>query len=263
MRLLPFIFCLSFLLYAQDLKPYLDRLEAGEYSALREELPALKKQYQNNPELAYLSAALEENGEAAVIAYQNFLAKYPEHALADNAFRRLIEYQFTMGLYLTTIKSVRELLKRYPHSDQISQSVQYLLSSFVVVNQKDSANFYFDYYQKRYPDMDFSFYSYRPGPQYIISEAEPTTILDSSAGGTNLQKYSVQVGVFSSTANALAMRDRLLLKGYQATVAKRVTANGTFLAVRVGSFETGEAAKKFGDKLKATQNLDFIIVQIQ
>jgi hypothetical protein len=267
--------------YAQNVAELRQKIDAGQGEDVKKQLPALIAQYPANPELHYLSGVLESDGEAALLIYRDVLSRYPNSSVADDAFLKIIEYLFTKGLYAKTDKYAREFLRTYPRSELIDKAVYLQLSSLSARNQRDSVDYYYQYYSQRYPEMDFHFANYRsasnlslvetnhrlPGKQSAAavstgsvkgaSLAKPKTPETKSAVG----KYTLQMGVFGNPANAKDLRLKLERLGYPVDYKKVERSGRTLTVVLTGSFMTEDEARIIGNKLKKEKNLDFVVVK--
>jgi hypothetical protein len=179
---------------------------------------------------------------------------------------KIIEYLYTKGLYKKTISYSKQLITKYPQSENIAQGVYMLLSSFSVMNKKDSVDYYYDYYLKRYPDLDLKFYNYQSAPAYVTVEqvatktpaakqpvAPPMTV---SRG-----KFTLQVGAFGNPQNAFVLKNRLKTLGYDPYVQKIKGNNQDLLSVRVGRFNSRNDAVTAKKRLKTMHKIDSIVVQ--
>jgi DedD protein len=77
------------------------------------------------------------------------------------------------------------------------------------------------------------------------------------------QAWVVQVGSFSQSGNALALRDKLRSNGFTAFVEKLKTAEGTVYRVRVGPELKRENAEKQLKQLQLQMNLKGIVMEHQ
>jgi hypothetical protein len=81
-----FIITISFgFTYAQDVDivSYLKQIESGNLEKAKSELPGLKKNYPNSPSVMFLEGVLTENGQEAIIIYNNIIKTYPHSKYAD------------------------------------------------------------------------------------------------------------------------------------------------------------------------------------
>lgn len=253
-------------------------IERGELARVQEEIHGLKSRYPESAEVLYISGLVETDGEKALMIFKDVLSKYPDHKLADDALLKVIEYIYTKGLYRQTIKYVKQMLYRYPESDLVEQSARLLISSFRVMNKKDSVDYYLDYYDDKYPELRLAQRLDENAPQYDLETVSSRQYVSATPsnrkGGASLPKsfsskekekkrsnYSIQVGVFSVPSNAYALRDDLKTKGYDVFTHQISGRKGLLLSVRLGGFNTKSKARYFGERLKKKEKLNYIIVE--
>lgn len=254
------------LLISQDLTRYFEYLKCDRADSVKKVIPQLIQNYPNNADVLFLSALIETDGDKALLIYKNVFSQYPNSDRADDALVKIIEYLYTKGLYKKTILYSKQLITKYPQSENIAQSVYLLLSSFNVMNKKDSVDYYYDHYLRRYPDLDLKFYNYQSAPAYVTGEqfatktpaakqtvAPPMTV---SQG-----KFTLQVGAFGNPQNALVLKNRLKTLGYDPYVQKIKGNNQDLLSVRVGRFNSRNDAATAKKRLKAMHKIDSIVVQ--
>ena len=270
------------LLFAQDFSRQYQLINAGHADSVRQALPMLMSAYPQHPEVLYLGGLVEPEGEKALFIYRELLSKYPQSAVADDALLKIVEYLYTKGLYNKSTKYSRELLKVYPETNLVEKTVYFLLSSLNALNQKDSVDFFYQYYMNLYPEANFYYIDYRTAPQYNMadesytrtapeqkppetprkeSETKKNLISAPSATATAMPgKYTLQMGVFSKFSNASLLKERLEKLGFSVSIEKNRRGANDFYAVKTGSYESREAAQKAGARMKSEHNLDFVII---
>lgn len=264
--LIIFLQLFPLLLISQDLTRYFEYLKCDQADSVKKAMPQLIQNYPNNVDVLFLSALVETDGDKALLIYRDVVSQYPDSDRADDALVKIIEYLYTKGLYKKTISYSKQLITKYPQSENIAQGVYMLLSSFSVMNKKDSVDYYYDYYLKRYPDLDLKFYNYQSAPAYVTVEqvatktpaakqpvAPPMTV---SRG-----KFTLQVGAFGNPQNAFVLKNRLKTLGYDPYVQKIKGNNQDLLSVRVGRFNSRNDAVTAKKRLKTMHKIDSIVVQ--
>jgi len=260
------LFFFPVLIFTQDLNRYFEYIEQDEVDQVRSAIPNLMRKYPNNPDVLYLSALVEPEGDKALLIYKDVMSQYPNSGRADDALTRIIEYLYTKGLYNRTIDYSKQLISKYPDSENIGNCVYMLLSSFNVLNKKDSVDYYYSYYLKRYPDMKLPFKNYQSAPVYVTDDKPMENVKQAPEPKPvertiSEPKWALQVGAFGNSQNALALKNRLQSYGYEPYVQKIKGSNTDLLSVRVGNYNSQEEAKAAGDRLKALHKIDFIVIK--
>ncbi|MDO9548273.1 MAG: SPOR domain-containing protein [Candidatus Marinimicrobia bacterium] len=261
------LFFLPGLIFTQDLNRYFEYIKQHNTEQVRAAIPELMQKYPNNPDILYLSALIEPDGDKALLIYKDVMSQYPNSCRADDALTKIIEYLYTKGLYNKTISYSKQLISKYPDSENIGNCVYMMLSSFNVMNKKDSVDYYYSYYLKRYPDMKLPFFNYQSASAYVTGdkpseivkkappEPKPVERTDSEP------KWALQLGAFGNAQNALTLKNRLLSYGYEPYVQKIIGSTTDLLSVRIGNYNSQEEANAAGDRLKALHQIDFIVIK--
>jgi len=254
------------LVFTQDFSRYFEYITQDKIDLVRSAIPELMHKHPNNPDVLYLSAIIESDGDKALLIYKDVMSQYPNSGRADDALTKIIEYLYTKGLYKKTIDYSKQLIAKYPDSENIGNCVYMMLSSFNVMNKKDSVDYYYSYYLKRYPDMKLPFYNYQSASVFVTGD-KPLEIVKKVPKPkpvertTSDPKWALQVGAFGNPQNALALKNRLLSYGYKPFVQKIKGSKTDLLSVRVGKYNSREEANAAGDRLKALHKIDFIVIK--
>jgi tetratricopeptide (TPR) repeat protein len=267
-RVIAIISCLliPFILVSQDLTKYYDYVDQDKADLVKLAIPQLFRSYPNNPDVLYLSALVEPEGDKALLIYKDVLSQYPNSKKADNALTKIIEYLYTKGLYKKTIRYSKQLIMKYPDSEKVGNCVYMLLCSFNVMNKKDSVDYYYTYYLEKYPNLDLQFYDYQSVPSYVTGDRFTTKVkqverVKPPERQVSKPKYALQVGAFGNPQNALILKNRLKSYGYDPYVQKIKGGRRDLLSVKVGRYDSRADAVEAGDRLKALHNIDYIVVQ--
>jgi tetratricopeptide (TPR) repeat protein len=269
------IFIITFLaglisLNAQDLTVYFNYINRDELESVRSAIPRLMQKYPNNPGVQYLAALVEPDGDKALLIYKDILSQYPNSDYADDALTKIIEYLYAKGLYSKTIGYSKQLISKYPDSENIAKCVSMLLCSFSITNNKDSVDYYYEYYLKRYPKMKLQFADYQVAPSLVTddksdagsSHSEKTSSPSTPSPKTSSRgSFALQVGAFANPQNALVLKNRLKSLGYDSYIEKTKGSTQDLMLVRVGNYSTQDEAKLNGERLKTAHNINYIIVK--
>jgi len=244
-------------------------VEKGNYEYIRQNLPELKRNHPNDPDVLFLSGLVETDGELAINIFTDFQKKYPKHDKADNAFIKIIEHDYTRGLYNKSIKNCSKFVKLYPGSESIENCINVMINSYHAVEKSDSAHFFYEKYIKLIPHLNLTYSNsqYKPNLEVIekkdvrqdfvsYKNQSPVKYRDNSK-----YKFSLQFGAFTSPTNAMYLRDKLKAKGYNAYTKKIEGKNGPLVSVRVGYFENRKIATNVGKEIKKKEKLDFMIIK--
>ncbi len=257
------------LLFCDDYNSYYTMIEKGNYDYIRTNLPALRSKNPDSPDLFFISGLVTNNAESALNIFRDFIKKYPKHEKSDNAYMKIIEYNYTRGLYNKTVRNCNYFLANYKSSERIENCINILINSYHAVNQKDSANYYYQKYKKILPHLNLTYSNSQFKPNLsIIEKSVPSNNYVSYRHKSPVEinknddlKFSLQFGAFTSPTNALYLRNKLKTKGYNAFTKKIEGQNGKLVAVRVGFFSTRRIAKSVGRQIKKRENLDYMIIK--
>ncbi len=269
---------LPLMLVAQDLSNYYEMVKKGELVAVREALPRLRQQYPDNADVLYLSGLVETDGEKALLIFKDVFSRYTDSDKGDDAFMRIIEYLYTKGLYYKTVKYAKRMIGQYPNSDLLSNCTQLLLASYNVMGEKDSVNYYYNYYSARIPNLqpNFDNYQFTPGfsvgaapignpekvtartvsEKPVVPEPQPVKTPVTAESGS----YTLQLGAFSQTANATRLKEQLRAFGFEPVLEEGVGSSGNLVVVKLGQYATREEAQQAGERLKSQYGYDYFVM---
>ena len=249
----------------QEIDSYINGVLQGEIEPARNILPELLNTYPNHPGVMYLQGLLELNGDSAMDMYKMVYKQHPTSEYADDAVMRIGEYYYVSGLYIQAADWLKKMPVYYPWSEHIERGVNLFLNCLIVAGSLDTAQFYSQVFQKRFPKMEveeriLTAFSDR---EKAVTEKDikakkqekPEQPVKNKQG-----KYSLQVGAYGSIRNAHTAVKNLKAGGYSPRV-EEVHKNGKKLyAVRLGYFESSASAKQEGDKLRMQLGYDNIII---
>jgi tetratricopeptide (TPR) repeat protein len=194
-----------------DIVPYLKMIESGNVGEVKESLVDLKKNHPSDPSVLFLNGVLTENGQQAVVIYQNIVDNYPQSKYADAALYRIFSYYYALGLYETAKAKLKLLIDKYPESPYIKIAEQSVLPS---------------------------------GEN--ISVTEETV---EEQGGQTLPEqdyeFTIQAGAFTNFENAVSLKNDFEKSGILARVSEKNVGGTTFHIVYAGQFVEYEDAEDF------------------
>jgi hypothetical protein len=206
-----------------DIRHRLEMIEKGQIEAVRAELPSLMTNYQNNPGVMYLQAALTSDGAEAAKLYQNIVDNFPKSEWGDDALYKLYQYFYSIGLYKTAEKKLVQLKEEYPFS-------AYATEQNPIVEEKP-----------------------------IVKE-KPIVVKQKGTVQKYATNFTVQVGAFSTLQNAGELKAKFEKEGLTSNIFTIVSRGKKLHKVWVGEFQTYSDAKKFTGEIKKKFNLSSIVV---
>jgi tetratricopeptide (TPR) repeat protein len=221
--------------FPQDVNiiPYLKQIESGKAEEVRYELTDLKERHPESPSVMFLDGVLTENGQKALLIYQNIVDEYPDSKYADAALYRIYSYYYALGLYESAGKKLSILINNYPASPYINIAKQNQL----LIN----------------PDIE------KEGDEVTRYGRDDQTFEDYSGGK---YKYTIQAGAFSNRENAQTLQDSFKQSGFYSQVKAKQVAGTTFHIVYVGRFVTNDEAESFLRTINTKFNLTGRVVAI-
>lgn len=245
-------------LHAQepDVQQYVAMAEAGDSETVRGQLPSLLKQYPNHPGVLYLQALLTTDGAEAVRQYQYIVDSYPTSEWADDALYKIYKFYYALGLYRTAEQKLDLLRTKYPKSRYVAgaaDAAQAQAETTAVESRGATGE----------------------KPQTPVTEPPSTPIATPEKGQKTSDRsareeappvtaparvFTVQVGAYSTEANANRQKAFLDYHNYAADVVRRRRGDKDVFVVYVGTFATDDEARRTGEQLRRTFNIEYIIV---
>jgi len=208
------LFIFAGLTYSQDVDiiPNLKQIESGNIDAARSELLDLKEEYPESPSIKFLEGVLTENGQLAVVIYQDIVDNYSTSKYADAALYRIFSYYYALGLYETAQKKLDQLILDYPGSP------------YIKIAQKN-----------KFPGEDIS-----------VSKDEDSTKVNGEETVVEQEyKFTIQAGAFSNSNNAESLKAEFLNSGIFSETKEKLVGGTRFHVVFVGKFLTENDAEGF------------------
>ena len=218
-----------------DIVPYLKQIENGNVDHVKNEIPDLKEKYPNSPSIMFLDGVLTENGQKAVLIYQNIVDKYPDSKYADAALYRIYSYYYALGLYEAAKEKLNQLVSKYPDSPYIKIAKQNQLPVNPEISQEENAANEDSVQAPPPPPIETR------GPKY---------------------KFTIQAGAFSKEDNAASLKSNFDKAGLFSEVKVKQVAGTVFHVVYVGRFITKEEAENFLVTINDKFNLSGRVTEI-
>jgi tetratricopeptide (TPR) repeat protein len=210
-----------------DIVPYLKAIENGNIGQAKEALVDLKEKNAADPSVMFLDAVLKENGQEAVVIYQEIVDNYPKSKYADAALYRIFSYYYALGLYDTAQEKLKQLKSSYPTSPYI-QIADQNLSSFEKSEVKE--------------------------PEKVVEEVKPKVEED--------YKFTIQAGAFTNLDNAKKLISEFESAGIYSNLGQKIVGGTTFHVVYAGKFEKYEDAENFLPVINSRYKVNGSIVSI-
>lgn len=216
-------------LYSQevDIVPYLKAIENGNIGQAKEALVDLKEKNASDPSVMFLDAVLKENGQEAVVIYQDIVDNYPRSKYADAALYRIFSYYYALGLYETAQEKLKHLKSFYPTSPYIQVADQNL-SALEKSEVKEQKN--------------------------VVEEIKPKVEED--------YKFTIQAGAFTNLDNANKLIGEFESAGIYSNLGQKIVGGTTFHVVYAGKFEKYEDAENFLQVVNSRYKVNGSIVSI-
>ena len=229
----PLIFLLLFSssgkLYSQDVDiiPYLKAIENGNIGQAKEALVDLKEKNPDDPSVKFLDGVLKENGQEAVVIYQDIVDNHPKSKYADAALYRIFSYYYALGLYETAQEKLKQLKSSYPTSPYIQVADQNL-SALEKTDVQET--------EKK------------------VDEVKPEV--------EENYKFTIQAGAFTNLDNAKKLMGEFEAASIFSRLGEKVVAGTTFHVVYAGKFEKYEDAESFLQVINTRYKINGSIVSI-
>jgi tetratricopeptide (TPR) repeat protein len=216
-------------IYSQevDIVPYLKAIENGNIGQAKEALVDLKEKNAEDPSVMFLDGVLKENGQEAVVIYQDIVDNYPKSKYADAALYRIFSYYYALGLYETAQEKLKQLKSFYPASPYIQVADQNL-SALEKPELKEQEN--------------------------VVGETKPKVEED--------YKFTIQAGAFTNLDNANKLIGEFEAAGIFSRISEKVVGGTTFHVVYAGKFEKYEDAENFLQVINSRYKVNGSIVSI-
>jgi len=227
--ILLFVFHTTGQIFSQEVNivPYLKDIENGNIGGAKQALSDLKTKYPDDPSVMFLDGVLKENGQEAIVIYQNIVDSYPKSKYADAALCRIFSYYYALGLYDTAREKLKQLKSDYPDSPYIQVADQNLS----LLEKTD------------------------------VEVTKPKTEEPKSVPEENY-KFTIQAGAFTNLDNAKKLMGEFEQAGIYTQLGEKVVGGTTFHVVYAGKFEKYEDAESFLQVVNSKYQVNGSIISI-
>jgi len=219
----------------EEITSAIAKVEKGQYDEVRKQLPDLISKYQNNAGIMYLQGRLATDGIEAVKFYQSVVDNFPKSQWAEDALYRAYQYYYSLGLYRTAELKMQQLKKDYPDSPHLKGREEAKLPT----QEEKPVNL--------------------PTKEAVSADTQAAASPAKQAPAP--EPYALQVGAFSTSANADKQKSYFEDLGYTVEVVNKIRGGRSLYLVWVGSFKTADEALRSGREIKTKYKIDSIIVE--
>lgn len=216
-------------IYSQEVNivPYLKDIENGNVVQAKEALSDLKSKHPQDPSVMFLDGVLKENGQEAIVIYQNIVDNYPKSKYADASLYRIFSYYYALGLYDTAREKLKQLKSVYPDSPYIQVADQNLS----LLDKSDQ------------------------------EETKPKTQETNNIPEENF-KWTIQAGAFTNIENASNLMSEFEENGIYTVMADKNVGGTTFHVVYAGKFVKIEDAESFLQVVNSKYKVNGSVISI-
>lgn len=242
-------------LEAQNIEKGYNYIVKGEIEQAQNYIKELQKDFPGNPDVALLSAILEEDGKKAIQDFEDIIENHPESEAALQARAELIKYYYTTGLYHKTIEKSKAFITDNSDLEITGEIVAILLSSLKAIKRDDLIEFYKNEFSNNYPHLKPYIYESNHLSLYELKKQDRYT-----SDPQDSTQYAIQIGVFAKPENAQSILEQLKTKGYKAYLQRKPGSNNN-QAVKIGPYPSRARANLVGKEIQRRFNLHYIIVR--
>jgi cell division septation protein DedD len=228
---------LPFCLRAQgadaEVAKYLTMVENGHADEVKGEIPALLTKYPNHPGVLYLQGLTTTEGAEAVRVFQSIVDNFPASEWADDALYKVYQFYYSLGLYRTAELKLAQLRKNYPASKYVNAA-------------KDA---------KELPDdvPPAGGVTAAPAPALPLPAARQEPPPQAA------ERFTLQIGAYTTSANAEKQRSLFEGLGYPVEVINRVKEGRSLFLVLVGTYASADEARGAGGEIRKKHGVESIV----
>ena len=175
---------LSTLLCQSHLDILIQEVLSGSKDSAAIYLPMIETQYPNNPNMLFLKALMEPNGEEAMQIFVKLYNNHPTSEYGDDAVMKIAEYYYASGLYVQSAGWLKNMPLYYRRSEHIERALKLFLNSLIVSGHRDTAIFYSRVFTKQFPSLDVDgkinnlLDDYEKSNQSLVVDLKQSSIVD-------------------------------------------------------------------------------------
>lgn len=238
-----FLITLSSFAQQIDINKLIPEIERGETERSRIILLSMEKDNPNSSTYKYLKALLTQDGFEAAKIYKDIVYSNEESEWKDDALFKLYQFHYSRGEFNESDKFARILRESFPESFYISRLQRNDKIGERILNIKP---------EEKALKTDTV--------KLVQSRVSEIQSIQSDIQEKSKNKLAIQVGAFSSEANALKFSKQFL--GYNTSVKEKFVNNKKLFVVLVGEYESDIEAKNALESLKKIYRLEAMIVNL-
>lgn len=256
------IFIISFL-SAQTFEIYIQLIEEGRIQEVRDQLPELRSKYPYAPEISYLKALMNNDGDASIIEFRQFIENFPDSEYTDDAEMKIGEYLYARGLYSQAAQQLKKVSLNFNSSNHLQRSVDLLVSSFNATGEIDSAKYYITKIKSQHSKLKVDQYGLDLNlPKFnlkkLIGKDDGKTI---ATYGKNVPKpWVIQLGAFGKYDNAKRLKNMIKNAGFPIELVEVISNGKRLHAVRIVRFTSTDEADKVGRHIKSLYGVNYRVL---
>jgi cell division septation protein DedD len=230
-----------------DIHAYVAQVTAGNVEEAKRDLPSLLAKYPDDPGVLYLQALLETDGGNAARIYQSIVDNDPKSEWADAALYKVYQFYYALGLYKTADLKMAQLQKDYPHSKYLKERGRRTVATAAPA----------------VPKHDSVAVNTAAAPESARAVPVPSRQVPATPGTSKQQAveaFALQIGAFTSEANAEKLQRTIQGMGYRVEIVPRVRLDKTMYLVWVGNYATDAAARVGAAELRDKHAIDAMVV---
>lgn len=259
-----------------------------DISTIRERVTEYLKTHPNSTGILYLRTLIETNARKAIEQYEQLIYKYPACAYVDDARFKIAQYHYARGYYETARRKFREIIQKHPNS-ALSDDAAYFAAQCLLANKDEAgANRELQTFINKYPNSALqrlakkdlqeqkqlrtsSGRSNRRRSSGELPALQSNTTTENkqtdtsrwttSSSSSKSVTYTLQIGAFSTRANAYNQKNYFIGKGYRPEVSTKNVNGKTLFIVTLNRFSTRDAARALGEKLKSRYSVEYVVVE--
>ena len=229
----------------------------GTYSFSQMQSYVDNKSLKNDNKLI-LQGLLEVQGEKSISFFQDYIEKNKEGTYSALALSRIADYYYIEGLYTKSSQSYKRLLFNSKDVENVVPSINYFINSLSVSGKLDSAKYYTELLNEKYPKLKFNenFYSENSNLEEVKSKKKNYNLGE--------KNYYVQIGLYERYSDATYNRSILLSSGFLSRIDEVSDNNNRMYALRVGYYSDIQKAENIKRRIRSRLGLtDLEIIELK
>ncbi|GEM_PF-1031183 len=282
-----FLVFIAYVVTGQEVERLLGRRSVEE---VRKRLEELERSNRKSAALVYLKAVIEPDARKALRLYEQVLIEYPRSNYTDDAKFKISQYYFSTGYYHLAREQYNDLVVHFIDSPLRDVAAYQAIQCLVALNQLNEAKKKLSAFQHDFPNSPYRELAARDlrklntGPnsnsQPNVSVQSPEvpekaprpdpnnlemlgTAQYSNQSQNERERFTVQVGAYSSNANAQKQKTFFEKSGYKVSINTKNIDGQLLYLVYVNSFSSREQAIEFARKLNQKYSVSFQIVKLE